>query len=323
MSDFALNKSSQIFDRITVGMIGAGKMAHVHSKVLKDLFRNVTLKAVVSRSQKSANQLKNEYDYERAYTDIARMLEENPDINALILAISHEHSFEILKQIIPYKKYILAEKPAAFTYLDNLELVKLSKEFSTHVMVAVNRRFYENYNDAYFEHLRRGGISFMNVEINEPIWNYRKRRQFNNWVYDRWPVANSIHFVDLLRHYMGDMKEIKYINKIGQNNIKAYLKLDRGDSFINVMYNSSAPSGIRFFGNGVSADFAGYNNVYYSSKSEALNHSGIENQYKPGIIGQMKYFVNAVVEGTPVNSPASNIEDHGKSIELVEKIFGI
>jgi predicted dehydrogenase len=320
--DFALNTPQQTF-AATIGMIGAGKMANVHSKVLKDLFKNVTLKAVTSRSINSARALQAKYNYRHAYTDVNSMLDENPDINAIILAVSHEQSFQILKQIIPYKKYVLAEKPAAFSSTDNMELVKMAKEFSTEIMVAVNRRFYENYTDAYFEHLRRGGIKFMNVEINEPIWNYRGRRQFNNWLYAKWPVANSIHFVDLIRFYLGDVTNIPFVHTSEPLNIKAYLQHTGGDSFVNVIYNSSAPSGFRFYGNGVSADFAGFNKVYYPSTTAEFNHSKQENEYKPGIIGQMKYFVNAVSGGSKISYPASGIEDHTKSIQLVEQVFGL
>jgi predicted dehydrogenase len=320
--DYSLNHSNQDFTGISVGMIGAGKMAKIHSKVLLKVFKNVKLKAVCSRSIESAKKLSSEFSYEKSYTDIKCMLDENPEINAIILAVSHEQSYVILKELIPYQRYILAEKPASFSYTDNLELVKLAQQFSTEIMVAVNRRFYVNYNDAYFDHLRRGPVKLMHVEVNEPIQNFRSRRHFSNWLYSNWPVANSIHYIDLIRHFMGDLLEIKLIEHLGENDCKAYLKMKNGDAFVNIAYNSAAPSGFRFYGNGISADFSGLTNLYFPAHSYELNNSQFEEEFKPGIIGQMDYFLNAVLNKSKIQVPASNIEDHGQSINLVEQLFG-
>ena len=319
--DYSLNSSNQNFTDISVGMIGAGKMAKIHSQALLKVFKNAKLKAVSSRSIESAKKLSAEFNYEKTYTDYKRMLDENPDINAIILAVSHEQSFTILKDLIPYQRYILAEKPAAFSYADNLELVKLAQQFSTEIMVAVNRRFYENYNNAYFDHLRRGGVNFMHVEVNEPIQKFRSRRQFSDWLYANWPVANSIHYIDLIRYFMGNLIEIKLIEHLGWNDCKAYLKMKNGDAFVNIAYNSAAPSGFRFYGNGISADFSGFTNIYFPIISTQSNNSLIEEEFKPGIIGQMDYFLNAVLLKSKIQSPASNIEDHGESIKLVYDLF--
>lgn len=321
--NFSQSKSpkSPNYSGAVIGMIGGGKMSAIHSYALKNGFDNVQLKAVASRSIQSANKIKDQFGYEKAYTDYKQMLDDNPDINAVIIAVSHEVSAKVLADIIPYKKYILAEKPAAFSTQENEELIALNKLHGSRIMVAVNRRFYTMYNDAFFDVVRRGGVGLMQVDIHEPLWDYRGRRQFSDWLYSRWPVANSIHFVDLIRYFGGDLEEILFHRQSDKYNVQAHLKLTKTECVVNSIYNSSAPSGFKFIGNGVSCEFMGSNTISRAKKTEHLSLSDHEVEFKPGIYGQMNYFLNALVSNNSISYPASSLEDHGKSIQLVEQLY--
>ena len=318
--EFALNYKNHLpdFGAAKIGMVGAGKMAIEHSEVLKNGFRNTDLVAVCSRTDTSAQKIKERFQYRNCYTNIHKMLANHPEINVLIIAVSHEFSYSVLKELIPYKRYMLVEKPIAYTKNESLELLKLSGDHYDKIMVGVNRRFYSTVQNAKLNLLRQGAIRSMLVETNEPLKAYRNRGNYDSWLYDKWFLANSIHLVDLFRFYLGDLKKVLHKRIVPDEGYYALASYEYGEGVLSSTFDSSALSGFKIYGTGVSASF--YNDdigeILYPKKKVKLLSSSMENKFKPGLYNQMNYFLSKVIKNEEISYPASNLSDHCKSIEL-------
>ena len=125
------------------------------------------------------------------------------------ILVSPENNHEVLKQVIPFKKPILIEKPVTFSSKSLNNIIDFNKKYRCNIMVAMNRRFYSVFHKGlkYLEEKDKK-IDSIVVEAPERFSDINLPK-FSDIIRKNWMFSNSIHCIDLIRFFGGDIKKIE------------------------------------------------------------------------------------------------------------------
>ncbi len=313
---------------LRVAMLGAGKMARLHFDTLK-VMGGVRLVGLCSRTKATADALAAEYGIERVFQEPSRMLEESePD--AVFVAVSHEVTLETCSLVARSGIPCMLEKPVGYTADEVRGLADLAAASGCLTLVGVNRRYFSVVNEALFAVLQQGPIRGVFVEANEPILDYRSRQQFDEWLYDRWMIANSIHGIDLLRMIGGDVAGVhavkRSVHEPSGDSFSASVEFEDGalGTFV-AHWNSSRAFGLKIYGCGVTAELLPLDQgflTYDTGRRVKLRPSWADTEFRPGLYAQNAAFLQAVCESAPPPFPASDVRDNVKTMSLIEQLRG-
>ena len=123
-----------------IGLIGAGNFAKV---TLSPALAKTTarLVAVADLQGNAAQHLAKKFGFAQAVTDY-RMLLENPEITAILIAVGHNLHARFVYEALAAGKHVFVEKPLAMNVDEVAKVIAATREApDRHVMVGFNRRF--------------------------------------------------------------------------------------------------------------------------------------------------------------------------------------
>ena len=127
--------------RIKLGLIGAGLiMNNRHLPALVALRDRYEIVAVCSRSESSARALAERVGRPPIYTDYRRLLEQ-PDVEAVDVAVPIALSYEICRAAAQAGKHIICEKPIAANLADAAAATRLPADYGIVYLIAENFRY--------------------------------------------------------------------------------------------------------------------------------------------------------------------------------------
>lgn len=121
------------------GIIGAGNIARRFIKGLS-YSQNGKLYAVASHTATKRTELKALYPEIVTYDDYEQLLDD-PQVDAVYIAIWHKEHYEWARRAILKHKAVLCEKPATLSSIQMQDLASLAKENQTFFMEAMKTRF--------------------------------------------------------------------------------------------------------------------------------------------------------------------------------------
>lgn len=116
-------------------MIGLGSIANRFARVLNTC-ADAKLSAVAARSLERAETFAQKYGAERAYGSY-RELMEDPAVQVIYIALTHNFHYEVAKECILHGKAVLCEKPFFLTRREAEEVFALAKEKQVLAMEAM------------------------------------------------------------------------------------------------------------------------------------------------------------------------------------------
>ncbi len=128
-----MNKASE--RTIRWGIMGPGKIARKFAQDLREV-PFAELYAVASRDQKRAEAFASEYHAAKAFGSYAA-LAEDPDVDAIYIALPHSLHREYSLISISHKKAVLCEKPLAMDTAQVEEMIAASKAHQVLLMEAM------------------------------------------------------------------------------------------------------------------------------------------------------------------------------------------
>ncbi|MER2076700.1 Gfo/Idh/MocA family protein [Psychrobacillus psychrotolerans] len=148
------------------------------------------------------------------YTDLDKMLTENPQIDVVNICVPSGLHATLTKAVAKHKKHIVTEKPMALNSSDALEMMEIAKDAGVKLSIVHPNR----YRPAIME-VRKlmdagkfGKISHANATVR---WNrgqayydqapWRGTKQFDGGVL----MNQAIHNLDLLLWFMGPVKSVQ------------------------------------------------------------------------------------------------------------------
>ncbi|UCH63961.1 MAG: Gfo/Idh/MocA family oxidoreductase [Fidelibacterota bacterium] len=198
-------------EKVNIGIIGCGKVAHLHAAALKKL-PQANLTAAMSRSPEKVQSFAETYGIE-AYTDIDELLAK-AGLDAVIICTPHPAHAEPTIKAARAGIHILVEKPLAATLTDCDAMIKVADEAGVKIGVISQRRL--------FEPVQRVKQAIDAGKIGQPVLGSVHMLGWRDEAYytsDPWRgswrgegggvlVNQAPHQLDLLQWFMGPVDEL-------------------------------------------------------------------------------------------------------------------
>lgn len=311
-----------------VAVIGAGNIAEKHLEVL-EAFSDVELAAISSRGHPRIDALAERFKIPEKFNDYRKMLD-TVSADAVFVLVSAMQivpvAAECLKRGIP----TLLEKPPGLSAKETEQLAHLAHETNCLNMVALNRRFYSVMQRAREEILSVGPLVAVLVEGPERLAEVRAVGIHPPEIIAGLLFANSIHCIDLLRYFGGDVEHISAAasqwDEEQKNSFGALIKFQTGATGHYIAHWMSPASwAVVLYGMGrrVSLNPLERAMLIDADRSEKLLPvDEVDVKFKPGLYAQNRFFLDAVKERRPITYPASDLADAVKTMQLIEAISG-
>jgi len=301
-------------------LIGFGDIAEKYIPVLREL--NCDIIGVVGRDYKKTLEKSKKFGISNVFNSIEDIPVHECDF--LMNITSADTISSTLKQIISFKKPIFTEKPIGFGIQEIEKLINENKKFNSNIMVGTNRRFYSIFHKA-LKFLQEQDKKIESIKIDAPErFSDINNKKFNQNIRDNWMFANSIHCVDLIRFFGGDIKKIESNSIPDEYNFKAN-GVCKND--INFSYSSDwkkqSKWNISIFADGIKIIFEPIEKgkIFIKKEEIDIDPSNEDIKFKPGFHAQLSYFIENFVKKYEKKWPGSDLEDHKKSVKLIEDIF--
>lgn len=309
---------------VRLGIVGTGAaVRNIHLPTLLKLQAEFSIAAVCSRSLAHAREVA-AFAGTPSATDAIDLLLEDPDIEALLIALPIGASHQVVQHAIESGKHVITEKPLGATVHEAAELTELSRSRPEIVaMVASNVR-YGAIARSLAETVWDGSIgqphivyfhSIAHIDPHtQPHW--RARPDYRGGCL----LDGGIHVATLLRSVFGEAIAVAALDKIedarlgGQVGMSMHVKTDRDVqiicSFLRTPYPAAASSTtLNVYGTAGSLTF---------SSTDALIHIHrwgdpprmVTPPRDAGYTTQMHDFFNAIRHGTrPLASFEQGLQD--------------
>ena len=127
--------------KVKLAIVGLGGIAQVIHMPILSKMDDVEITAVCDSDLSKCKSIASRYNVGKHYKDVDRMLEENPEISAVIIAAQTNVHKDISIKCLQAEKDILIEKPIARNYKEAKDIVDAGKTYKRKIMVAMNNRF--------------------------------------------------------------------------------------------------------------------------------------------------------------------------------------
>ena len=208
---YSLTNDNYIMNKLKTGIVGCGKVAHLHAKALVELEQSEFL-AISSRSEANRNEFASKYKV-KAYINVEEMVQ-TEKLDVVIVCTPHPAHTEPAVIAMESGAHVLVEKPMAACLADCDEMIKASESRSKILGVVSQRRFYES-----SMRIRRAiddgkigrpvlGIVYMLSWRDEAY--YRSDTWRGKWIEEGGGVLvnQAPHQLDMLQWYMGEPEEL-------------------------------------------------------------------------------------------------------------------
>ncbi|MXQ55226.1 inositol 2-dehydrogenase [Shimazuella alba] len=129
--------------KVTIGVIGAGRIGRLHAENLKT-FHNVVVKSISDIFVTKAWNWARDIGIEMITDDYQQILDD-PEIDAVLICSPTDTHPQILIEAAEAGKHIFCEKPVSFSLTESQQAVRKAVELGRKLQVGFNRRFDHNF----------------------------------------------------------------------------------------------------------------------------------------------------------------------------------
>jgi predicted dehydrogenase len=126
-------------DKLRCAVIGTGAIGINHLLSLQACPRAAAV-AIAENNPQRAREASERFKIARSYNDFNELLEQ-PDIDAVIVAVPNYLHATVAIEALKARKHVLLEKPIATNFKDAVKIVEAAKKMKRTLMVAQNFRF--------------------------------------------------------------------------------------------------------------------------------------------------------------------------------------
>lgn len=309
--------------KFNLGIIGAGYMAAKYLEIIKH-DPQMHVSCITSRTIKRAESLAKKYKISSINKNLEDLIKNNK-CDGLLILVSVDEIFNVTKKVIKYRIPFLLEKPPGLSVAETKILSNLTTKKKIPNMVGLNRRYYSIFKKGIDIIKKNGKLLGISIEGHERFWNVESN--YNKKIKNAWIYANSIHTIDLLRFFGGEVKKIfstkkRNIQKNGDQFI-SIIEFKNGvlGSYISHWYSPGGWS-IRLFGEGVSVIFEPLEQGYIINKNfkkKKILPSKYDKRFKVGLYDQIQSF-KKLISTKKINWPTQDLAEVLKTMNLIKKI---
>lgn len=301
-------------------LVGFGDIAPKHLEVLKEF--NCEVVGIVTRNYDKAVIKGKTHGIEKVYKSIDSISKDEFDFFTIL--VNPENNQEVLRQVIPFKKPILIEKPVTFSSSSLNQIIDFNAKYSCNIMVAMNRRFYSVFHKG-LKYLQEKDKKIDAVLIDAPErFSDINLPKFNEIVRKNWMFSNSIHCVDLIRFFGGDVNKIE-VNSEPKKFV--YSAIGHCNNDVNFTYVSNWKSpgswSVTLYSDETKIVYNPLENgmIFEKNDKKIIESSYEDRKFKPGFYFQLNHFIENILHNNKLKWPAPDLQDHNKTIKLIESIY--
>jgi predicted dehydrogenase len=187
-----------------IGIIGAGGMLRYHAAGFKSAGAEIV--AVADVNEAAAQKVAAREGIPHAFGDVARMLKECPEIDAVSVIVPNKFHAPVAMQALKAGKHVFCEKPPAISHKEAAAMAALAAKMKRTLMFNFNNRARpESY--AMMEYVNSGQIG----RINSAQAKWIRRTGIpglGGWFTNKamsggGPLIDLVHMLDLALYFMG------------------------------------------------------------------------------------------------------------------------
>jgi predicted dehydrogenase len=317
--------------KLRVAVVGAGNIAQEHLRVLSG-HPACDVVALCDRNPAALEETARRFKIPERIAE-AEALARRDDLDAVLVMVTHTATVAIVSLFLEAGLPVLLEKPPGLFSDDTARLADLRARRGGPAAVALNRRFY-TVNQAA-RALVNGSLATVTIEAHEDLTRMTKSRFSATdlpLIMRRRAYANSIHALDLLRYFGGEVRDVYAASDAYENDfpdcVAAVLRYESG-ALGRVAMDYIGPGSHRFelrtVGMTVRSD-GGFGGATVLARGEAerrLEPDGDDRRYKAGFWKQDTAFLDAVLAGKQPAFPAVTLEDALGTMRLIDRICGM
>jgi predicted dehydrogenase len=218
-------------DRLSVAIIGAGRMAREHIRAFSDL-PQVRIAGITSRTPGRAQALADEYGIPVVCTSLSDLYRRTR-AELAVVTVSAESMCEIACQSLAFGWDILLEKPPGCTVVEAQKLQAAARRSSCRVWVALNRRFMSSTRMALSDLSQRTGPRHIQV-LDQLDRNLTASFGHPSQIMENLMFFSSIHLIDYLRVFgrgtIESVRPVFYWSALRPWLVSAAVQFESGDT---------------------------------------------------------------------------------------------
>jgi predicted dehydrogenase len=205
---------------LKVGLVGTGRIARAHMTAYLQYPDRVKLMAVCDIDESAAQEYAKLSNVDAVYRDFDKMLRE-AEIDAVdICTIHDQHPAQVIAAA-EQGKHVLTEKAMAHTLQGCRDMIEATDGAGVVLMVAQNLRYVPD-SVAVKRLMEEGALGKIQAVRTHAIFAVTRANAAGHWMNDGKRagggilMTNTIHHVDLLRYYVGNVKRVTGVCKAVQ-----------------------------------------------------------------------------------------------------------
>lgn len=200
---------------LKVGVVGTGGISNRHMDAYLRHPDRVRLTAVCDIVEPLAREYASKTGVDAVYTDYAEMLR-NADIDAVDICTGHRHHADQAIAAAQAGKHVLTEKAMAHTLDDCRAMIAAAEKAGVTLMVAQHLRYSPEARAAK-RCIEEGRLGTIQAARTKVIMQGPKKSWMNDGAEGGGVLLlNSIHHLDLLRYYVGNVKRVAAVRRSAQ-----------------------------------------------------------------------------------------------------------
>jgi virulence factor len=319
--------------RLRVAVIGAGNIAQQHLRVLTQ-HPECEVAVLCDRNPAVLAETADRFQIGQRVAS-AEVVVRRDDLDAAFVLVTHTSTVNVASLFLEAGMPTLLEKPPGLFSTDTARLAELHERRGGIAMVGLNRRFYANHLAVRERLVDYGPLCTMTVEAHEDLTRMSAHRfspEERPLLRRRRPYANSIHVLDLIRYFGGEVDEVYSSQDCFENDFpdsySAVLRFASGARG-RVALDLIGPGRHRFELRGVGATFTsepGLGATVLTTRGSGqpletrLAPDEDDERYKAGFWKQASAFLAGVRAGRQPPFPAASPADALRTMRLIDQI---
>ena len=329
--------------KITVCIIGCGRIFKRHFSAINDNFNKFDLVAICDKNLDKTKNLQLDKNIKKFQNYVEMVASVNPDmVSVLVDSGSH---YQIVKELIGKVKVVVVEKPFTLKLSHTDELVEMAKKTKTSLFVVKQNRYnlpvLAAENALALGRLGKLLLGTIRVRLSRHQPYYDQAKWRGTWWGDGGVITNQAsHHLDLLLKFMGPAKRVSAIAKTHladietEDTLVALIEFENGAVGTIEATTATRPSdlegSISILGSKGSVEIGGFavNRLQTWKFDEEIEEdkytikNASENPPDVYGFGHQRYYETLydVIEGDLVSSFPS-AEESRKSLELIHAIY--
>ena len=311
--------------KIRVGFIGCGgRNRRGHMEVINKL-DGIEMAAVCDLVEEIRNATADEYGIKARFSSIDEMLDANI-LDAVVIATPAHLNAKAAKPCLERGIHTLLEKPPGMSLAETSELRDIARKTGAKGMVGFQRRFNPIVVEAQRMIRERGPITQIMGEFHKSITSTEEAGRFPETLLDNLIFESPIHAIDLVRA-VADSDVIEIHSAVSRatsshKDVHAALVVFENGCIAQIAANYTGPGRLERY------EFHGYNiSTYLTGIKEgyAVTREGrvkIKDPVGSGGADELDhFFIDCIKQNRPITSPAANLDEAVKTVELTEGIL--